>query len=74
MGAVLVASNNVWSGPLVQVIMTIIGWLILIKGAFIVLFPDTTMSLSQKWSKNGLFVVSGVVALVIGLILLYAGM
>jgi uncharacterized protein YjeT (DUF2065 family) len=72
MGSVLVVLNNVWGSGL-QLLVTIIGWLTLIKGAFILLFPTTAISLSQKWDKSGLSVFSGLAALVLGLILLYAG-
>ena len=72
MGSILVVFNNVWSSGM-QLLVTIIGWLTLIKGAFILLFPNTAISLSKKWDKNGLFAVSGLGALVLGLILLYAG-
>ena len=72
MGAVLVGLNKVWSSG-VQLLVTIIGWLTLIKGAFILLFPNTAVSLSKKWNNAGLFAFSGLGALVLGLILLYVG-
>jgi uncharacterized protein YjeT (DUF2065 family) len=72
MGSILVVLNNVW-GSGVQLLVTLIGWLTLIKGAFILLFPNTAVSLSKKWDKKGLFVFSGLGTLVLGLILLYAG-
>ncbi|MGD1003782.1 MAG: hypothetical protein ABR884_04425 [Minisyncoccia bacterium] len=69
-GAVIVVFNNVWTSGL-ALLVTILGWLALIKGMFILLLPGAAASLYKKCGKSGLLVVAGVVMVVLGLILLY---
>jgi hypothetical protein len=38
-GLAIVLAHNVWSGGVLPVIITIIGWIILIKGALILFLP-----------------------------------
>ncbi len=71
-GAVTIGLNNVWSSNL-QLVITIIGWLMLIKGTFITLFPNTSISFYRKLASNSILVASGVVAVIIGLVLWYLG-
>ena len=70
-GAVIVSFNNLWTSGL-PLVITILGWLALIKGAFILIFPGATASLYRKVGHSGLIVFAGIVALVIGFALLYA--
>lgn len=69
-GAVIVVFNNVWTSGL-TLIVTILGWLALIKGTFILLLPGAAASLYKKYGKSGLLVVAGVVMVALGLVLLY---
>lgn len=69
-GAVVVVLNNAWTTGL-PLLVTIIGWLALIKGAFILLAPEAAASLYRKFGKSGMIVFVGVVAFVLGLVLLY---
>ncbi|MGC9598952.1 MAG: hypothetical protein ABSE18_01040 [Minisyncoccia bacterium] len=69
-GAVIVVLNNMWTSGL-PLLVTIIGWMALIKGAFIFFFPDASVSLYRKFNKGGVLVFCGVVALILGLVLLY---
>jgi drug/metabolite transporter (DMT)-like permease len=69
-GAVIVVLNNVWTSGF-ALLVTILGWLALIKGTFILLFPGVAASLYKKCGKSGLLVVVGVVIVVLGLVLLY---
>jgi hypothetical protein len=69
-GAVIVTLNNLWTSGL-PLLITILGWLALVKGVFILLAPGAAASLYRKFGKSGLIVFCGVVAFVIGLILLY---
>jgi hypothetical protein len=69
MGAVIVALNNVWTSGL-PLFVTIIGWLSLIKGAFLLIFPGVTIYFYRKVNKGGIFVFAGLIAFVLGLILL----
>jgi len=72
MGALIVALNNVWDYHL-QLLITIIGWIAVIKGAVILLFPNFTVSLYKKMVTNAVITLSGLVTLILGLILLYKG-
>ena len=69
-GAVVVALNNAWTSGM-PLFVTIIGWIALIKGAFILIFPDAAVSLYRRFNKNGILAACGVVALILGLALLY---
>lgn len=70
LGAILVVLSNVWTSGL-TLLITVIGWLVLIKGIFILFFPDDAVSLYRKFNTNRWLVLMGVVALVLGLILMY---
>ena len=70
MGAVIVVFNNVWTSGL-TLLVTILGWLALIKGTFILLLPAPAASLYKKCGKSGLLVVAGIVVFALGLVLLY---
>ena len=70
-GAVMVSLNNMWTSGL-PLAITILGWLALIKGAFVLIFPSATASLYRKFGKSSMIVAAGVVALIVGFILLYA--
>ena len=69
-GAVIVVLNDVWTSGL-PLLVTIFGWLALIKGMFILLLPAPAASLYKKCGKSGLIVFAGVVMVVLGLVLLY---
>jgi drug/metabolite transporter (DMT)-like permease len=69
-GAVIVVFSNVWTSGL-ALLVTILGWLALVKGTFILLLPGAAASLYKKYGKSGLLVVAGVVIVVLGLVLLY---
>jgi hypothetical protein len=70
MGAVIIPLNSVWTSGL-PLIITVVGWLALIKGTFILIFPDATVSLYRKINKDVILVLVGVVAFIFGLVLLY---
>ena len=69
-GAVVVVLNNAWTSGL-PLIITILGWLAVVKGAFILIFPGAAVSLYRKFNKSGMIAFCGVVALLIGIALLY---
>jgi hypothetical protein len=70
MGAVIVVMNNVWTSGL-PLLVTILGWLTVIKGAFLLLLPGPAVWLYQKFNKNGVLAVGGIFAFMLGLALLY---
>jgi len=69
-GAVVVTLNNVWVGGL-PILVTVIGWIAVIKGVFILIFPRAAVSLYRSFNKSGVLVFCGAVAFVLGLVLLY---
>lgn len=69
-GAIIVSLNNVWTSGM-PLFVTIIGWIALLKGAFIFIFPDAAGSLYRKFSSAGLLVFCGIVAIIIGVVLFY---
>lgn len=70
MGAVIIVMNNVWTSGL-PLLITILGWLTLIKGAFLLLLPIPAISLYRKCNKDSVLVFGGIVAFILGLVLLY---
>jgi len=71
-GAVLIVSNNAWDSGL-QSLITIIGLLALIKGAFIIIFTDFAVSFYRKLNNDGILIFGGAVVFILGLLLLYKG-
>ncbi len=73
MGAVIVVLNNIWTSGLLSLLITVLGWLTVIKGGFLLLFPNSSVSLYRWANKDGILIFGGIVAFVLGLILLYKG-
>jgi hypothetical protein len=70
-GAIILPLNNMWTSGL-PLLITVMGWLALLKGIFILIFPGAAVSLYRKLGTSGLFVFAGIVAIALGLFLLYA--
>jgi hypothetical protein len=70
MGAVIVVMNSVWSSGL-PLLITILGWLTIIKGAFLLLLPGPAMAFYRKCNKDGVLLFGGIVTFLLGLALLY---
>jgi hypothetical protein len=73
MGMVVVALYNVWSADW-RVLVTLLGWLTVIKGAVIMLFPSSMMLLYRRFLSSHLLTYSGIYALVLGGLLLFLGL
>lgn len=71
LGAVIIALNNVWSSGGLQLTVTIIGWLALLKGVYILIFPNFAASLYRKCNKSSIMLLAGFVVLIVGVILLF---
>jgi hypothetical protein len=69
-GAVIVVLNNVWTSGL-PLLITILGWLTIIKGAFLLLLPGPAMALYRKCNKDGVLIFGGIVVFLLGSVLLY---
>ena len=73
MGTVIVALHNVWSVDW-RVIVTLLGWLTVIKGAVIVLFPSSMLLVYRRFLSNHPLTYSGIYAVVLGGLLLFLGL
>jgi hypothetical protein len=73
MGMVIVALHNVWSADW-RVIITLLGWLTVIKGAVILLFPSSMLLLYRRLLSDRLLTYSGIYAVVLGALLLFLGL
>ena len=72
-GVVIILTHNVWVTNW-TVMITIIGWLALIKGIWIIVFPNTVSKLMQVYKKNkNLLVVNPIVMLILGAVLTFFG-
>jgi hypothetical protein len=69
-GAVIVTLNNAWITGL-PLLITVLGWLAVLKGAFIMIFPGAAASLYKSFNKCGIIVFCGIVVFALGLVLLY---
>lgn len=71
-GMFMVLFHNVWAGW--EVIITLIGWIALVKGVLLILFPKAMLGLCQMFTKNdSVFVLWSVCTLILGLVLCYFG-
>jgi hypothetical protein len=73
MGTVIVALHNVWSADW-RLIVTLLGWLTVVKGAVIILFPSSMLLLYRRFLSNHLLTYSGIYALVLGGLLVFLGL
>lgn len=71
-GAVIVAFNSTWTYGW-QLVIAILGWVAILKGTFIIIFPKSTASFYKKMNKDGILAIGGFVLFFLGLIMLYAG-
>lgn len=69
-GATVVVLNDMWTSGL-PLLVTILGWITLIKGVFILILPGAAVALYRKINKSGLLMFCGVIVFILGLILLY---
>ncbi|KPK39245.1 MAG: hypothetical protein AMJ78_08800 [Omnitrophica WOR_2 bacterium SM23_29] len=72
-GVVIILIHNVWVANW-TVIITIIGWLALIKGIWLIVFPNTVSKFMQAYQKNeSLLIVHSIGALIFGAVLTFFG-
>jgi hypothetical protein len=74
-GLAMVLAHNIWSGGALTVVVTLVGWLALIKGLnFLYLMPYTGAEYLLRWLQHPqLFYVYMAPSLVIGIYLTYRG-
>ena len=72
-GVVIVLTHNVWVANW-TVIITIIGWIALIKGIWIIVLPSTVNRFMQFYQKNeSILLVQSIGAIVLGVVLTFFG-
>jgi hypothetical protein len=74
LGLAMVLGHNVWSGGALPVVVTLVGWLILAKGLFLLLLaPDAAMRIYGQMHDGGRFDLYLIPSLAIGIYLTWAG-
>ena len=72
-GVVIILTHNVWVANW-TVIITIIGWVALIKGIWMIVFPNTVPKFMQAYLKNkALLAVHSVAVVIFGAVLTFFG-
>ena len=73
-GLLVVLTHNVWGGGLLPVLVTLIGWVSLLKGLFLMcLCPSSLTSWIQMFKLKELYWLYAIVLIVLGAYLTYAG-
>jgi cytochrome bd-type quinol oxidase subunit 2 len=72
-GLAIVLAHNVWSGGALPVVVTLFGWIVLIKGLiFLLLPPDTSLAYFEAARYGQFFYFYMTIDLVIGIYLTFA--
>ena len=72
-GLALVLLHNLWSGGALTVIITLAGWLTLIKAAVLVVLPSTQLIALYSGVSSTQILISGSLTLLLGIYLTVAG-
>jgi hypothetical protein len=68
-GTAIILTHNVWSADW-RIIVTLIGWLTALRGAALILAPQWTIGLAQRWVQHPqLLTVNAIIVIVLGLVL-----
>lgn len=71
-GATIVAFHSARSSDW-RLIITVVGWTGILKGALFMLLPNSARALYRRCNTPGVLMAGGIVAILLGLFLLYAG-
>lgn len=71
-GVVLVVLHNVWAMNW-SVVITIIAWLLLIRGIIRFYLPEVVENISKQLQNKIAFMIIGIILLLVGLFLIYHG-
>ena len=73
-GLALILGHNIWSGGALPLVITLLGWLMTIRGAVLLALPqDATIKFFEALRYEELFYVYMATTLVLGLFLTFAG-
>jgi hypothetical protein len=72
-GLAIVLTHNVWAASW-RVLITLIGWFMLVRGAVRIVVPETIMGYAAKViGSKQMYPASGIVLAILGLVLCYFG-
>lgn len=71
-GATIIAFHRAWSSDW-RSIITVVGWAGILKGVLFMLFPNSARALYRTCNTPRVLMTGGLVAVLLGLFLLYAG-
>ena len=70
MGLVAILAHNIWEGSTYTVVITVLAWLVFLKGAFYMILPSKALtSWISWWDAKNWYAGAGVVTILIGLYL-----
>jgi hypothetical protein len=73
-GLAIVLSHNIWSGGALPVVVTLFGWIILLRGLLLLILPhETIVRLFEMSRFADLFYLYTAIPLILGVYLTYAG-
>ena len=72
LGVLIVVSHSVWTLDW-RIIITVLGWLVFLKGIGRIFFPNAVKRMIEKKKDNRKFILAEVAVLLAGLYLLYYG-
>ena len=73
-GLAIVLAHSVWSGGVLPVVVSLVGWLILIKGLlFLFIPPDAAVTLFERLHYDQFFFGYVAISFIIGVYLTYGG-
>lgn len=71
-GLAVVLGHNVWRGGALPVVVTLCGWMMVLKGVMLML-PNTTLEFWQAWRYEQLYYLYASIALALGAYLTISG-
>jgi hypothetical protein len=71
MGAIVITFMESWNSN-VEILITILGWLMLLKGIALLILPSAVTSIYKNFKSGGVLTFGGFVVLIIGLVLMFS--
>lgn len=71
-GVLITSFHNVWE-DFATVVISLIGWMAVVKGVFILVLPEVMMDMTKKMWNKSLMPVATLVAVVLGAYFCYVG-
>ena len=74
LGLMVVLTHNLWTGPMLVIIITLIGWAMILRGVMLLFLPHGTIRKifsAISYEKN--YYLIGIVSVIVGAYLTYSG-